>query len=200
MGYGFFKFFKPQIMACTDFVNLHDLISHRCSNFSQTDRKVFIQLCFKLQFTKITESFSKQAMKLANEVQTHLTNVQECFLPIPNPSSKIVDDDIFEEIYRWIPSSCRITNPELIYANYNDGTALANLLRNSQEYSQISNLLLVETHDNFKFGCFLPIGFRNTHGEFGGDIESFLFSLHPNLKSYPSTAVNRDFYSIDKNW
>ena len=177
MGYGFFKFFKPQMKESKDLNGLKYAVSHRASNFSQTDRRVFIQLCFKLSFTKIRECFSKQAMKIADEVQAYIGNVKEVFLPVANPPSKITDDRYFEDIYTWIPASCRITNPELIYANYRDGTALSNLIRNSDDFQQISNIMLIETDDHYKFGVFLPVGFRNTRGEFGGDVESFLFTL-----------------------
>ena len=50
MGYGFFKFFKPQMKESKDLNGMIYAVNHRAANFSQTDRRVFIQLCFKLSF------------------------------------------------------------------------------------------------------------------------------------------------------
>jgi len=119
MGYAFFKMFKEELTTALTLEQMNLAVGHKTANFTQLDKKVFIQLCFRPSLQRIKQSFS--AIQLTDQFQT---NKQEIYKPIPDTSSKIIEDDVFEDIYKWLPQTFRASDPKLLYANWRDGTSL----------------------------------------------------------------------------
>jgi hypothetical protein len=155
-------------------------IIRKTANFSMLDKKVFIQLCFKLSLQRIKQEFS--AIKLLET--EFITSRQEIYKPIPDSSSKIIDDGEFEDIYLWLPATFRASDPKLLYANWRDGTSLKTLIKQSEGLCSLGTLTFIETRDGNKFGAFLPFGYRYSKGEFGGTSDIFLFKLDPEEKKF----------------
>ena len=199
MGYAFFKMFKEELARSNTMDEMQSLIGHKTANFTHLDKKVFIQLCFRPSLQRIKESFS--AIQLTDEFQT---NKQEIYKPIPDTSSRIIDDDVFEDIYKWLPQTFRASDPKLLYANWRDGTSLKTLIRLSEGLCSLGTFTFIQTSEGKKFGAFLPFGYKYSKGIFGGTSDVFLFKLFPEEKKFgvkfdveTNEAMNEDYFCCD---
>jgi len=52
----------------------------------------------------------------------------------------------FEAIWEWIPSSYKITNPDLIYSTFSDGFSFLTLLSRAASNTNYPMLLVIKTN------------------------------------------------------
>jgi hypothetical protein len=150
MGYAFFKMFRPELEGASTLKEMDSAVMRKTANFTMLDKKVFIQLCFRPSLQRIKQEFS--AIKL--EDTEFVTTRQEIYKPIPDSSSKIIDDGEFEDIYLWLPATFRASDPKLLYANWRDGTSLKTLIKQSEGLCSLGTFTFIETRDGKKFGAF----------------------------------------------
>lgn len=107
-------------------------------------------------------------------------------------TSRIVDDNIVEQIRRYMPYQHRLSNWELLFQLSNDGASFFTFFEKCTNKQPC--ILLVRTETGEKIGAYCPLGFKNSKRYYGTG-ETFVFSYTEHCKSYRWQSSNNYFTS-----
>lgn len=118
-------------------------------------------------------------------------------LPLPElmAPSEIFNESHVKELYTLLPARAVGYPWTLLFSTSSHGFNLKTLYRNVANYDAPIMLALADT-EGAVFGAMLPTNLRESN-HFYGTGESFLFTFHPEFKTYKWTGVNNYFIKGD---
>lgn len=124
----------------------------------------------------------------------------QCTLYQPNEpiDSKIISYELYVKFWQFLPGFMRIRSPELIFRATEHGYNIHTFYARCAEYAETYYfcLILIRTIQGGIIGCLIDdMPIETTLNEFQGSLDSFVFSLHPQVKCFKATG-NNDFQML----
>ncbi|KAJ3085486.1 hypothetical protein HK102_014125, partial [Quaeritorhiza haematococci] len=120
-------------------------------------------------------------------------------LPKMRHRSRIIKEDHWIALWSWIPPQLRLSEINLIFTTSEHGYNIATLYQ--MTHGKAPLLMFVQTLEGSVFGAFVSTSWPENYeerGRFGGNGETFLFTLEPYARMYDWVA-RADLSTADNN-
>lgn len=187
---------EPELMAC-DTNEEAERILYRCSS----------DPCLSISDLTMTASNMKTAWwRLVGEGATGLqspylmsTKIHEFLNIRPDETSNIMTVEMWEVLWRWLPSIYRCCNPFRLFSTSHDGITLTALLSKTETARHVPMVFLATTRAAEVFGLFSPVPLTSWKQPPSTALESaFIFSLKPHAAAFWWTGKNDLFSKVEK--
>lgn len=181
-GLGLLLSLEKPLLQCTNFAQMEKAIK-TAGQSPDLDVDGVFSLGFRVPISRA--EILQMRFRLLSQVDLQLRPIVAYQKPVPELSepSLIVDPDMLQRLWSWMPQRFRIRNMELLFCTQQHGYSLQTLFKNNGDCE--ATIMFVKTTKGAVFGAFLTQSWMHRKPRhYFGTGESFLFSLVPEHTVY----------------
>ncbi|EAX91807.1 TLD family protein [Trichomonas vaginalis G3] len=189
----------PELLIITFFPDINDL--------SKTETLAFVGS--SMEITPLSDLIGKQTKEIQrrmnftpvrpqhNDSKTEKVVQKKAKLQSVElrGTSTIADENMIEQVRRYLPYQFRLANWNLLFQLSNDGASYLTFFEKCKDKSPA--VILIRTDSGDKIGAYISAGFKLSK-RFYGNGETFVFTFNPKLHAYRWQNSNQYFICSTK--